>query len=453
MLKCIKDLEEECKKMKKENQIEDNIEKEKKEIKLKILEEYKNRYESMIINKRRKFEFLKKTIHSGSLIDFFEFCDMHLLEFGKYEKKFLEMKNIFPLIYFFKSYIKDKKYEFLIYKTNTENNNSKRVVSLFKNYNTFKIKNDGKNNNKKFLELFEDIEKEIQNLFAKFENDVYKKCDINNFMKTTFTYKSSFCFIPQIEIKFNDIKDITKDLIDNLKLKLNQIFKGKDIKIIEMKKGSLDIAFALNYLIQESLNDINLNNISSDKFLKILNEALNIKAGNIKTMLQDNLVIAQQDKKFKPDFVNKNLLDLTTEESKAKLAKCIKDHYSNNDTQNNIFEIAKNITPTDIKSFFGKLFKETKKQENDLCDIILNNEFQEYLRNFEIEFEKALENSVFEYNTKYIVYIYRNDEKYRAGKLHCNNCQKSLCFLELNLCSLAVFYQTIFVLHKHTLTG
>ena len=292
LLKCIKDLEEEYKKMKKENQIEDNIEKEKKEIKRKILEEYKNRYESMIINKRRKFEFLKKTIHSGSLIDFFEFCDMHLLEFGKYEKKFLEMKNIFPLIYFFKSYIKDKKYEFLIYKTNTENANSKRVVSLFKNYNTFKIKNDGKNNNKKFLELIEDIEKEIQNLFAKFENDVYKKCDINNFMKTTFTYKSSFCFIPQIEIKFNDIKDITKDLIDNLKLKLNQIFKGKDIKIIEMKKGSLDIAFALNYLIQESLNDINLNNISSDKFLKILNEALNIKAGNIKTMLQDNLVIA-----------------------------------------------------------------------------------------------------------------------------------------------------------------
>ena len=51
-----------------------------------------------------------------------------------------------------------------------------------------------------------------------------------------------------------------------------------------------------------------------------------------------------------------------------------------------------------------------------------------YLRNFEIEFEKALKNSVFEYSTKYIVYIYRNDEKYKDGKLHCNNCQTKFVF-------------------------
>ena len=62
--------------------------------------------------------------------------------------------------------------------------------------------------------------------------------------------------------------------------------------------------------------------------------------------------------------------------------------------------------------FYDRLFKETKSQQDELCDIILNNEFQEYLRAFESEFEKALKNSMFEYNPKYIVYIYRNDEKY-----------------------------------------
>ena len=129
-------------------------------------------------------------------------------------------------------------------------------------------------------------------------------------------------------------------------------------------------------------------------------------------MLQDNLVIAQQDKKFKPDFVNQNLLDLTTEESKDKLSKSIKEYYSKLDNNNNIFEVSKNITPEDIKLFYDRLFKETKSQQDELCDIILNNEFQEYLRSFESEFQKALRNSIFEFGTKFIAYIYRKDEKY-----------------------------------------
>ena len=217
-------------------------------------------------------------------------------------------------------------------------------------------------------------------------------------------------------------------MIDDLKLKLDQIFQGKDIKIIEMKKGSLDLAISLNYLIQESLNNIQNNKIPPNKFLEALNETLHTETGNIKNILQDNLIIAQQDKQYKPNFINQNLLDLTTEESKDKLSKSIKEHYSQSDTQNNLFEIASNITPEDIKSFYDRLFQETKEQENNLCEIILNNEFQEYLREFETEFEKALKNSIFEYSTKFITYIYRNDEVYRAGKLHCNNLKTKFVF-------------------------
>ena len=243
-----------------------------------------------------------------------------------------------------------------------------------------------------------------------------------------FTYRANFSFIPQIEIKFNEVKDITKELIDNLLLKLNQLFPGKDVKIIEMKKGSLDIAIALNYLIQEALRNTNIHNISVDKLLETLNDTLNTETGNVKNMLQENLVIGTKDQKFKPDFINQNLLDLTTKESKDKLAQSIKGHFSKNDNQNDIFEISKNITPQDIEKFFDKLIKETKDQQDDLKDIILNNKFQDYLRFFEDEFEKTIKNTIFEYSIKFIAYIYRDDTQYRNGKNYCPNMAKKIVF-------------------------
>ena len=250
----------------------------------------------------------------------------------------------------------------------------------------------------------------------------------NETVTDKFRYNGSFNFIPQMEIKFSEITEITQELIDDLLSKLKILFNGKDIKIIEMKKGSLDIAIALNYLIQEGLENLNIQNITIDELLEKLNESLNIETKNIKNMIQDNLIIGQQDKKFKPDFVNENLLDLTKEESKELLCQNIKEHFQKDNENFNVFEASKNITPEDIKSFFDKLFDETKNQQNNLCDIILNNSFQEYLKYFESEFEKSLQNSIFEYNTKFIAYIYRDDEKYKSGKLHCNNLQKKILF-------------------------
>ena len=278
---------------------------------------------------------------------------------------------------------------------------------------------------------FVNQKKIFPNLIPKYTADISPTTEDNKNRK--FTYQEGFSFIPQIEIKFNEVKDITKELIDNLILKLGQLFQGKDVKIIEMKKGSLDIAIALNYLIQEGLRNINKNNISVDKFLESLNNTLNIETGNIKNMLQENLLIGTKDQIFKPDFINQNVLDLTTKESKDQLSQNIKAHFSKNDIQNNIFEISKNITPTDIEKFFNILFKETKVQQDNLKEIILNNKFQDYLKFFEEEFEKALKKSIFEYNTKFIAYIYRSDNQYLDGKCGCQNMVKKIVFMELNL--------------------
>ena len=86
-----------------------------------------------------------------------------------------------------------------------------------------------------------------------------------------FTFKESFNLIPQIEIKFSQVTEINKELIDDLLSKLKQLFNGKNIKIIEMKRGSLDIAIALNYLIQEGLDNLNIHDITIDELLSKLN--------------------------------------------------------------------------------------------------------------------------------------------------------------------------------------
>ena len=429
LFKMIQALEKEFLKLKKDNEIDSDSSEDKKEILLNIIKDFKNHYESIIEIKKKSFEDLKNLIHSSCLLEeFFEFCNKYLLNFEDYENKLPNIKYIFPLIYFFKSYIKEKKYDFLIYKNNIENSKSEKKLSLFNSYNLFKTKNDGPDNRKKCIELIKENEKEINNILDKFGFDINDKCKLFNFIKEKSIYKSSFDFIPQVEIKFNDVSEITKDLIDDLQLKLNQLFQGKEIKIIKMRKGSLDLAISLNYLIQEQLSNPDIFNVSTEKFFEALNKTLNSKVGDIKNMIKDNLVIAQKDKDYKPDFVNENLLDLTSENSKEKLAQTIKEHYQKDDHKNNIFEVSKNITPEDIKTFYENLFKETKVQQDGLCDMIINNDLQEYLGFFESEFEKALQNSIFEYNTKFIAYIYRNDEEYRTGKLHCNNLKQKIVF-------------------------
>ena len=246
--------------------------------------------------------------------------------------------------------------------------------------------------------------------------------------KNKFIYKSIFNFIPQIEIKFNEIKTITKDLIDDLTLKLEQLFQEKDVKIIEIKKGSLDIVIALNYLIKEGLKNINTNNISDNQFLETLNNTLNIGANNAKNLIQKNLLIETTLAKFKPNFINQNLLNLASKEAKNQLDLNIREHLAKNHNKKDNLEISKNITNNDIKIFFDELFKETKEQQDDLKEIILNNNFQDYLNFFEIEFESAIKNSIFEYSINFIEYVYRNDTQYKNEKFHCPNMVKKIVF-------------------------
>ena len=75
--------------MKKDNEIESDSSEDKKEILLKTIEEFKNRYESIIEEKQKTFQNIKNKIDSSYLMeDFFEFCKKYLLNLKKMKINF-----------------------------------------------------------------------------------------------------------------------------------------------------------------------------------------------------------------------------------------------------------------------------------------------------------------------------------------------------------------------------
>ena len=278
-----------------------------------------------------------------------------------------------------------------------------------------------------------------------FNEEKLKEFDIKNFPvqcdykdKCKCVYKSDYNFIPQIHLKFNEVKEIDKEIIDSLISKIKEILNDKKVNIIDIRKGSLSVIIALNYLIKDKLQTMDMENMDTLQIFDELNKYFNVETINIKNILKDNLSIAQKDKQYKPDFVTENLFDL--ESSPIELVNCIKQKKSNN-CETNIYEISKAISGEDIKNFFDSLEEETKQTQDNLYNRILNDvnhELENYLQFFDEQFEEALKRSIFEYNTKYIAYIYRHDENYNSGKLRCNNIKTKILFHGTNSKSISL---------------
>ena len=164
--------------------------------------------------------------------------------------------------------------------------------------------------------------------------------------------------------------------------------------------------YCIKFLIQDKINNINKNDINIEEFLNIFNKTLEMDVGNIKKILGDNLIVTQQ---------NQNILDLSTEESKNQLSNILREYKNKKNCNSNIFEISQNISINDIKMCCETLFQDEKEQKENLCNMIINDELQKNLNNFDSQFDKALKNSMFDYNTKLISYIFRYSEAYKSG--------------------------------------
>ena len=56
-------------------------------------------------------------------------------------------------------------------------------------------------------------------------------------------------FIPQIELKFNNVNEFDESLIEEMKKEIKNIIKTDNFSIIKFKKGSLTVAITLQYII------------------------------------------------------------------------------------------------------------------------------------------------------------------------------------------------------------
>ena len=295
-------------------------------------------------------------------------------------------------------------------------------------------------NNDPKIATYKSLIKQINNFF---NEKKLMEFNLNNFpVKTDYkdeckcVYKSNYNFIPRMNVKFNGVKEIDKEIIDSLINKCKEIFKDKNVNIIDIRKGSLSIVIALNYLIKEKLQTMNEENENILTIFEELNQYFDLETKNIKNVLKDKLSISQKDKQFKPDFVSENLFDLKS--NQGELIKSIMENKTIN-CDVNIHEISQSISVKDLKTFFDSLEEETKETQDNLYNRILdiNNELEKYLQIYDEQFEEALKKSIFEYNTKYIAYIYRHDENYNSGQLHCNNIKKKILFHGTNSCSIS----------------
>ena len=277
--------------------------------------------------------------------------------------------------------------------------------------------------------------KSIINLANQFySEEKIKKYNLNNFPiineykdKCKYIYESDYKFIPQIQLKFNDVEEIDEEILVSLKEKLKELFNGKDVAIIGIKKGSLSACIALNYLIKEKLESIDKENKKYNEIIKELNEFLELKTKSIKDLLKNKLYIAQKDKQFKPDLAQENLFDF--ESNPDELVKCIAEQKCSKDSIN-IYEFSKNINIKTIKNFFKSKTDKTKETQNNLYEAFLGcyNEVKDYTNIFDVNFGDALKTSIFEYKVKYIAFFYRNKENYNARQSQCNNIEKKMLF-------------------------
>ena len=372
------------------------------------IKNYLEEFETFIINsENNKRDILKKVIEN---IDSFE----------NYK---IENNDLNEEINIVINKIKEKFYKYLIIGQNLFDLSKILLFSFIR-----MDKNDEK------IKIYKEV---INSIKQYFNEEIIKEFDFNNFKiiyeykdKIKSIYKRSYDFIPKVNLLFKEVQKIDKEILDSLITKIKELFNGKNIKIIEIKKGSLSVTLALNYLIQEKIKNINEENKILNKFFEELNEYLKVETENIKNILKDKLCIAQKDKIYKPDFAQENLFDLESDNSKEELKKYIKENKCKNDNSRNIYEISKEITFEDMKNFFESLSDETKEIQDLLYERFseANNELENYLQIFDSQFEEALKKSVFEYATKYIAYIYKNDEKFNSGQLHCNNIQRKLLF-------------------------
>ena len=284
------------------------------------------------------------------------------------------------------------------------------------------------------------------------------------FNKKNIIRNENLKFIPQIEIKFNNVNNITKKLIQNLKEEIKNILKEDNFSIIEIKKGSLTVIIALQFIIfneikrvKESNLNLNINRFAHQfSTLKIEEEVKKIS----KVIKNHNFISLGTTK---PDFVYEDII-LLSEENKKEIKQrinylsrnnskiegdddyinvkdkrldlsydnIIAENEENDDNDNednndfNLYEMSKNIKIEDLDKFFKEISKNANEQENNQFKLI--EQLNEFNIVFDVEIEKALKNSIFEFKIIHIFLLDKEKEVYIREKNNCPNKEVKILY-------------------------
>ena len=258
---------------------------------------------------------------------------------------------------------------------------------------------------------------------------------INNEMKLKLVNKlnteniirnDNLKFLPQIEICFDQ-----KDKLDlkeylNLRNELKQIFQEEDFSIIEIKKGNISMIITLQFLIFSELKNIHyywLWESETKEAIDLLNnnfdKNITIKIKKLITKCKEKLFISlgSVKPKYADDYIV-NLSDLTTKEAIIKnMQEMVTDDFFKD---LNIIEFCKNIEEQDLEEYFSILRNQSYEQEKNQLKIL--KDLKLFNKVFDVEIEKSLFKSIFEYKIIYI-FLSNNDniDNYKREKNRCPN--------------------------------
>lgn len=209
-----------------------------------------------------------------------------------------------------------------------------------------------------------------------------------------------------------------------MKKEIKNLIKTDNFSIVKFKRGSLTVVITLQYII---LREIKKNyNFLCDSFFKNINSEV------------QNFVRKFKDYEFaslgntKPDYVDKEILDITNEENKKQLAIKMKRMLNNgNNNDINILEASKNIKMEDLEKFINNISLKADEQQKNIKRFL--EKTKKYNKLFDEEIEKALKKSVFEYIIIYNLVIEKDDSLYVREKDKCKNIEERFLFHGTNI--------------------
>jgi hypothetical protein len=253
--------------------------------------------------------------------------------------------------------------------------------------------------------------------------------------------KENLNFLPQIEIYFNKQINIIKDNILQFKKEIQNIIQEIDFSIIEIKKGSLKVLLTLQYIILREFRknpNLDLSTLSNQFDYNIKKEVKRV-AENIRTFPFISLGTTL------PTNVNENIIDINNEKSRREISeKILKMSKKKINDNINMLEISKNL-----EQYYNILISQAKTQELNQLRII--EELDEFNQLFDIEIEKYLKESIFEYKITHIFLIEKESQKYKKAKNLCKNTETKILLHGTNINSITnilkkQFYKNNFIM-------